>query len=105
MNEPSVGFTGLTGTVWVHVFEQDTAQGAVFRPEDSEIPLSRRPRVRFELSPGGRAAWIVAGPDDRYVRHPARWSEERGEVIIRDVSGEVRCRIVSRAEDHLVVRM
>ena len=30
----------VTGT-WVHVFEEDTPEGAVFRPEDADIPLSR----------------------------------------------------------------
>lgn len=104
MTQP-VGVDAVTGIVWVHVFEQDTAEGSVFRPEDSDIPLSRRPRARFELLSGGRAAWITAGPDDRPVRHLARWSEEGGDVVIRDASGAVRCRIVARARDRLVVRM
>lgn len=101
----SVELDAVTGTVWVHVFEEDTTAGSVFRPEGSEIPLSRRPRVRFELLPGGGAAWMTVGPDDRYVRHPARWTEENGTVVVRDASGTVRCRIVASTRDHLVVRM
>ena len=104
MTQP-VGVDAVVGIVWVHVFEQDTPEGSVFRPEDSDIPLSRRPRVRFELLPGGKAAWITSGPDDRPVRHPARWSEEKDEVVLRDASGALRARILTRERDRLVVRM
>jgi hypothetical protein len=100
-----VNIDAIVGIVWVHVFEEDTAAGAVFRPEDSDIPLSRRPRERFELSPGGKAAWITAGADDRPARGPAQWTEEGDEVVIRDGSGKVRCRVVQRSRERLIVKL
>jgi hypothetical protein len=60
----------LYATTWVHVFEQDTPQGAVFRPEEADIPLSRRPRERISLQADGSARFLMPGPDDRFVEHP-----------------------------------
>lgn len=94
----------LAGTIWVHVFEEDTAEGAVFRPEDADIPLSRRPRERFELKADGTAVLSMPGPDDRVVPQPARWREEADEVVVCDAAGAVRLRIVGRSADRLVVR-
>ena len=34
----------LFATRWVHAFEEDDARGAVYRPADADLPLSRRPR-------------------------------------------------------------
>jgi hypothetical protein len=64
----------LFTTRWVHVFEEDTPEGAVYRPEDSNIPLSRRPRERLELSADGTAKILTQGPDDRLVEKPATWT-------------------------------
>jgi hypothetical protein len=66
----------LFRTRWVHVFEEDTADGEVYRPETEDVPLSRRPRRRLLLSPDGTARVLVAGPDDRTVELPARWVAE-----------------------------
>jgi hypothetical protein len=90
--------------IWVHVNEEDTADGRVFKPEDGDIPLSRRPRDRFELGPGGTAALMTPGPNDRYIRHPARWAEEDGVVVVRDAGGKVRYRIIEQSADRLLVR-
>lgn len=95
----------LFGISWVHVFEQDTADGAVFRPDDADIPLSRRPRTRLELSADGTAALLVPGADDRPVREPATWREEAGAVVIRDARDSVRARIVVQSADRLIVRL
>jgi hypothetical protein len=89
----------------VHVFEQDTADGAVFRPVDGDIPLSRRPRERVELRPDGSAVLLMAGGDDRYVPQPGRWCEEGGEIVVRDGGDGVRMRIVGQSPGRLVVRM
>ena len=97
--------TGMSATTWVHVFEHDTAEGAVFLREDADIPLSRRPRERFELSPGGKAALLMPGPDNRYVRHPATWREEGGALVVRDADDAVRVRVVTRSANRLVVRL
>jgi hypothetical protein len=94
----------IAGT-WVHVFEEDTPAGAVFRPEDADIPLSRRPRERVELRADGSAVLLVPGPDDRFVPQPARWSEEGGAVVVRDAREAVRMRIVKQSADRLVVEM
>ena len=93
-------------SAWVHVFEEDTAKGAVFRPEDDDIPLSRRPRERLELEPNGKARVYVQGPDDRYVEQPATWREEEdGEIVVRARSGGTVLRIVERSPKRLVVKM
>ncbi len=92
-------------TTWIHVFEQDTAEGAVFRPEDADIPLSRRPRDRFELHADGKAVLLVPGPQDGYLPQPASWTEEGDTVVVRDARGAIRLRIVHQSRDRLVVEM
>jgi hypothetical protein len=93
-------------TTWVHVFEKDTAEGAVYLPEDAaDIPLSRRPRERIELGADGKATLLVPGPDDRFIPQPARWTEEGDDVVVRDASNAVRLRIVERTPDRLVVKV
>jgi hypothetical protein len=96
--------TKLYGTVWVHVFEQDTEEGAVFLPEDADIPLSRRPRDRMRLSADGTASFLVPGPDDRYLRKPARWRSEAGEPVLRAEGDAFEWCIVARDPARLVVR-
>src|SRR5262245_27373902 len=93
---------------WVHVYEEDTERGAVYRPEDPDIPLSRRPGTQLELSADGSARVFVAGPDDRLREQPAVWAEEAGELVIRGTAtgpaaGRV-LRVVDWSPDHLLVR-
>jgi hypothetical protein len=94
----------LFATGWVHVFEEDTAEGAVYRPEDSDIPLSRRPRERLKLAPDGTALFYISGPDDRYVEQPATWREEGGAVIVRARGGGPALRIVDQSPTRLLVK-
>jgi hypothetical protein len=94
----------LLATAWVHVFEEDTADGAVFRPEHAEIPLSRRPRERIRLQPNGKAAVLVQGEDDRYVERPATWHDEDGTVVLRARGGPT-LRIIDRSPSRLIVKM
>ena len=94
----------LFATGWVHAFEEDTAEGAVYRPRGSKLPLSRRPRERLELDADGTARIFVEGPDDRYIEQPASWHEEDGAVVVRAREGGVALRIVDRSPDRLVVR-
>jgi hypothetical protein len=94
----------LFATGWVHVFEEDTAEGAVYRPEDGAIPLSRRPRERLELDADGTARLYVQGPDDRYVEQKARWRSDGGDVVIRARQGGTELRIVERSPTKLVVK-
>jgi hypothetical protein len=94
----------LFSTTWVHVFEEDTAEGQVYRAEDDNIPLSRRPRERLVLKADGSARVLVPGPDDRLVERPARWTERGDAVVIRARGGDAELRIVQRSPSRLVVQ-
>ena len=72
----------VCGVRWVHVFEEDTDAGAVYRPETDDIPLSRRPRERFELETGGAARVFVGGADDRPTARAATWRATANEIVI-----------------------
>ena len=95
----------LFGTRWVHVFEEDTLEGAVYRPDSADLPLSRRPREQIELSADGSARVTMPGPDDRPAPMRARWEKQGGEVSIRITgTGAQELRIVSHSAGRLVVR-
>lgn len=93
---------------WVHVFEEDTPEGAVYRLEDDNIPLSRRPRERLALADDGSARVSAPGPDDRLVDQPATWHEDGGHVVVRTTArGAAPPRelvIVERSPTRLVVK-
>ena len=72
----------ICGVRWVHVFEEDTPEGAVYRPDTTQVPLSRRPREALTLHEDGSAAIETGGPDDRSVRHPARWRLTGQELVV-----------------------
>lgn len=99
------GGSGLFKTTWVHVFEEDTGAGKVYRPEDGAIPLSRRPRERIELDPDGTARLFLPGPDDRFVEEPAAWKDEAGVLVIRALKGGAELRITDRSAERLVVQV
>jgi hypothetical protein len=73
----------LFGQRWLHVFEEDSPRGAVYRPEASDVPLSRRPRERLRLERDGTATLLVPGPDDRMQEQAGTWSEHDDEIVIR----------------------
>jgi hypothetical protein len=87
----------------VHVFEEDAAAGAVYRREDDDIPLSRRPRERLELSPDGSALVFASGPDDRMVEQDASWREE-GDAVVVSAPGGLELRITRSSPDRLIVQ-
>ena len=92
-------------TTWVHVHEEDNAEGAVYRAEDDgAIPLSRRPRQRLKLKPDGSAQISRPGADDRGVAEPATWTKEEDALVVHEKGGGRRMRIVSRSPSRLVVR-
>jgi hypothetical protein len=93
----------LFSTTWVHLYEEDTSEGAVYRPDQSDIPLSRRPREQLQLDRDGRARWFTAGPNDRLVEQAATWVEETGSLTIRTQDGH-EMRVVSASPERLVVR-
>jgi hypothetical protein len=92
----------LFATRWVHVFEEDTPEGAVFRPESESIPLSRRPREQLALCSDGRATLFTAGPDDRLVERPVTWCDQ-DDAQRRSTGAEVR--VLDRSPQRLVVRL
>ncbi len=97
----------LFATSWVHVFEEDAKEGAVYRPEGCELPLSRRPRQRLSFSPDGSARLVVSGPDDRLHEVEAHWTEEKGEITVSAEAGagSVRTlRVRVQSSDCLLVR-
>ncbi|MDQ2659799.1 MAG: hypothetical protein M3Y03_05210 [Verrucomicrobiota bacterium] len=94
----------LFRTNWVHVHEEDTPEGRVYRPEEDDIPLSRRPRARLRLEADG-AAWIsVPGANDGYVEQPAAWTDEAGILVVRSKADETELRVVSQSPSRLLVR-
>lgn len=94
----------LFGTRWVHVFEEDTADGAVYRPEAGNIPLSRRPREQLALDRDGHATRYVAGPDDRLIEQPATWRDAgTAGAGIDDDAADIR--VIDRSPDRLVVQI
>ena len=104
MSPKPAGRDPLFAMTWVHVFEEDTDKGAVYRPEDSDVPLSRRPRERLRLKPGGSARLFVPGPDDRLVEQPATWKEEGDSLVIRPSQGGTELRVIDRSPTRLVVQ-
>ena len=90
---------------WIHVFEEDTAAGAVFKPEDADIPLSRRPRERVEFRSGGRATIWSGGPDDRPAPVAAQWAQEGEQLVVRDSGGAIRLRVIDQSPQRLLVTL
>jgi len=94
----------LFATRWVHVYEEDTADGAVYRPEDDKVPLSRRPRERLTINADGSAEILAPGPDDRFVAQPAAWTDEKNGLVVQGRHGGPSLRIVHRSPDRLVIK-
>lgn len=92
----------LFATSWVHVFEEDTAEGAVYRPDDGAIPLSRRPREQLSLDKNGSGTVFSAGADDRLVKHAATWHHEGDRIVIRTPEGDLY--VIDRSADRIVVQ-
>jgi hypothetical protein len=96
------GRDALFATRWLHAYEEDDAEGAVYRPEDADFPLSRRPRAGLELSADGTARVLAPGPDDRPRPHAGTWREEHGEIVVATPAGDYR--VVAWSPDRLVVK-
>jgi hypothetical protein len=76
----------------------------VYRREDDNIPLSRRPRERLELHAGGAATIFTPGADDRSSARAAAWHEEDGEIVIRTRDAGTELRITDMSPSRLLVR-
>jgi hypothetical protein len=88
---------------WVHVFEEDSSEGAVYRPDEGNIPLSRRPREQLVLGADGRGTLFAGGSDDRLAGRPITWRDQNEPGTSRDAGADVR--IIDRSPDRLVVRI
>jgi hypothetical protein len=93
---------------WIHAFEEDSAEGDVYRPETEAIPLSRRPRQRLELAPDGSAQVWIPGSDDRPRAGQARWHSEGEEIVVNVAADGGRpeqvLRVSIQSATRLVVR-
>jgi hypothetical protein len=102
-----VDASALIGIRWVHVFEEDTGNGAVYRPDTGPVPLSRRPRRALTLLADGSATIEGGGPDDRPVGHSAHWSATAGSIVVeapaRGQEGRTVLTITEATADRLIV--
>ena len=94
----------LFDTTWVHVFEEDGAQGAVYRPEEHDIPLSRRLRERLKLARNGSAKLFVPAPNDQLTEQRVRWRDAGDSSQAAPASG-TDVRIVESSPARLVVQI
>jgi hypothetical protein len=93
----------LFTTRWVHVAEEDTGAGAVYRPDDENIPLSRKPRDWLELHEDGSAELYVPGPDDRPVARSVTWSDRSSGGAARQPDADVT--ILEKSPSRLLVKL
>ena len=99
--------SAIYGVRWVHVFEEDSAEGQVYRPDSGPISLSRRPREALTLNADGSATFEVGGADDRPSGRHAAWRQE-AEGLVVDVPAaggteSTELHIVKASADRLVV--
>jgi hypothetical protein len=87
------------------MFEEDTGEGEVYRPETDDVPLSRRPRRRLSLSPDGTARVLMPGPDDRRVETSARWEAVGDPVVVPTSRGAGKTQAVVRILDQSPTRL
>ena len=99
--------SAIYGIRWVHVFEEDTAEGQIYKPDSGPIPLSRRPREALTLNADGSARVEVGGADDRPVARRAAWrSSAEGLVVEVPADGGnvvTALHVVRVSPDRLVV--
>jgi hypothetical protein len=97
----------LTGTRWIHLFEEDAGGREVYGPQGDDVPLSRRPRRRLSFLADGSARVSTGGPDDRFVDAAASWREEGDEVIVRIDEGPragQELRVALQSPSRLLIR-
>jgi len=99
--------SAITGVRWVHVFEEDTADRHVYKPDSGPIPLSRRPRETMTLHPDGSATVEVGGADDRPAARRASWRLAGDKVVVEVPAGagkgSTELHIIRASPDSLVV--
>lgn len=77
MNGPPPDVTGA----WIHAFEEDTGEAAVYRPADHPFRPARRPRRRIEFGADGTFTEHRPGPDDRPRPVRGHWAWQKANRI------------------------
>jgi hypothetical protein len=72
----------LFAGTFVHAFEEDGPEGAVYRPEGDGVARSRRPRERLSFAEDGSVRLMTGAPDDRLRESVGRWAESSGEITV-----------------------
>jgi len=103
MNDPPPEVTG----VWIHAFEEDTEETAVYRPADHPFRPARRPRRRIEFRADGTFTEGRPGPDDRPREVRGRWERQAPDRIAVTFPEGRRApfgiTVLSRTGDRLVI--
>jgi hypothetical protein len=89
----------------VHVAEEDTGAGAVYRPDDENIPLSRRPRDWLELDEDGSAKLYIPGPDDRPVARRVTWIDRSSDAGGRQAGEDADVTVLEKSPSRLLVKL
>ena len=96
----------VTGS-WIHAFEEDTEEAAVYRPAASHpVRPARRPRGRIEFQPDGTFVERRPAPDDRLREVRGRWERrdpDRIAVTFPEGRGAPYELTLARTGDRLLV--
>ncbi|MFC4055906.1 hypothetical protein ACFOY4_39985 [Actinomadura syzygii] len=96
----------VTGA-WIHAFEEDTEEAAVYRPADHPFRPARRPRRRIEFHADGTFAEYRPGPDDRPREVRGRWERHGPDrIAVAFPAGRgapYGITVLSRTADRLVI--
>ena len=95
----------LFETRWVHVFEEDTDEGEVYRPETAASPSRAGRGVGSPSRPDGTARVFLPGPDDRLVEVAARWEAEGERAAVSASRGAGKSATVIRIRDRSATRL
>jgi hypothetical protein len=90
---------------WLHSFEEDHEDIAVYRPSDHEFPRARG-RGGIEFSADGSFTEWAVGRGDAREPVPGRWrsAEHGGVAVSTERGGEQVLEVVHLAPDRLEVR-
>jgi hypothetical protein len=85
----SAGTPRISGR-WIHLYEEDSARGAVYVPEATDVPLSRRPREVLDFGADGRAREFRPSGDDRLVPDTVTWVLDGTDLRLASPDGATR---------------
>jgi hypothetical protein len=92
---------------WVHSHEEDTADQAVYRPENFAFPPSRG-RGGFDLNPDGTMVQFGPGATDRTTTRSGQWEvRDDGRLVLYPEGSDTPSRVMkitSLSADKLVLK-